>query len=332
MALVGLLLSFIGIDTVSGLPRFTMDKVNLMDGVGLVPMAMGLFGISEILINIERGVHRDVFDTKIKGLLPNRQELRRSRKPVLRGTLIGFFLGIIPGAGTVISSIISYAMEKKFSRHPEKFGTGMIEGVAGPESANNAAVGGAFIPLFTLGIPGSATLAVLLGAMMIHGLTPGPLLLQEHPDIWWGTVASMYIGNVILLILNLPLIGIWVKVLRIPYKILFPVIALLCVIGSYGLNNSTFDIGVMVLFGLVGYLMKKLDYEPAPLLLAFVLGPLMEETLRQSLAISYGSFAIFFIRPVSAVSIALALFLLASYFLPFLKKRRLSFEAREIDE
>jgi putative tricarboxylic transport membrane protein len=321
MAALGLLLAFIGIDITSGLPRFTMDMVGLMDGIGLVPMAMGIFGISEVILNLEEGIRREVFDTKMKGLLLTREEWRRSRGPILRGTLLGFLLGILPGGGTVVSSIISYGLEKRLSKEPEKFGTGMIEGVAGPEAANNSAVGGAFIPLFTLGIPPNVTMAILLGALMIHGVTPGPLLLKEHPEIFWGAVASMYIGNVMLLILNLPLIGLWVKVLRVPYRLLFPLILLFCTIGAYSLNNSTFDVIVMFVFGLIGYVMKKCEYEPAPLLLAFVLGPMMEQALRQSLSISYGDFGIFFTRPISAVSIVLALALVASNFLPHFKKK-----------
>jgi putative tricarboxylic transport membrane protein len=326
MALLGLLLSFVGIDVITGLPRFTLDMVHLMDGIGLVPIAMGIFGISEVLINLEEVVHRDIFQTKIKGLLPNREEWRRSGRSILRGTIIGFFLGILPGGGAAISSFISYGVEKKISRYPEKFGTGMIEGVAGPESANNAAVGGAFIPLFTLGIPANVVMAVLLGALMIHGMTPGPMLLRDHPTIFWGTVTSMYMGNVLLLLLNLPLIGIWVKVLKVPYRILFPLIILFCLIGAYSLKNTSFDIVVMLIFGLVGYLMRKLDYEGAPLLLAFVLGPMMEQALRQSLLISQGSFTIFFTRPISAASMGLALFLIASYFFPIFKKKRLRIE------
>ena len=231
MAMAGMLLSLIGLDAITGVPRFTMDVVNLMDGVGLVPVAMGLFGISEVLINVEESIRRDVVRAKIKGLLPNREEWRRSKWPILRGTLIGFFLGILPGGGAVVSSFISYGVEKKFSREPEKFGSGMIEGVAGPEAANNAAVGGAFVPLFTLGIPANVTMAVLLGALMIHGLIPGPMLLKQHPEVFWGTVTSMYVGNILLLLLNLPLIGLWVKVLKVPYRILFPLIILFCLIG-----------------------------------------------------------------------------------------------------
>jgi putative tricarboxylic transport membrane protein len=326
MAMAGMLLSFIGLDAITGVPRFTMDAVHLMDGVGLVPVAMGLFGISEVLINVEESTRRDVVNAKIKGLLPNREDWRRSKWPILRGTLIGFFLGILPGGGAVVSSFISYGVEKKLSREPEKFGSGMIEGVAGPESANNAAVGGAFVPLFTLGIPANVTMAVLLGALMIHGLIPGPMLLKQHPEVFWGTVTSMYVGNVLLLLLNLPLIGLWVKILKVPYRILFPLIILFCLIGAYSLNSTTFDIGVMVVFGLVGYLMKKFQYEGAPLLLAFVLGPMMEQALRQSLLISHGSFAVFFTRPISAVAMGLALLLIVSYLFPALRKKRLNLE------
>ncbi len=323
MAALGLLLSYIGMDAMNGLQRFTLGKMELLDGIGLVPVAMGLFGISEVMINLEEEIRTETFETKIKGLLPNREEWRRSRGPILRGTVLGFFLGIPPGASNIIASMVSYAVEKRVSPYPEKFGEGMIEGVAGPESANNSAAAGAFIPLFTLGIPSNTVMAVLLGALMIHGVTPGPLLLKEHPEIFWGSVASMYLGNVMLLLLNLPLIGLWVKVLRIPYRILSPIILLLCIIGAYSLNNTSFDIVVMVSFGWVGYLMRKLRYEPAPLLLALVLGTGMERALRQSLSMSYGSFSIFFTRPIAAVSMCLALVLVASNFVPFLGRKRL---------
>jgi putative tricarboxylic transport membrane protein len=326
MALVGLLLSYVGIDVITGVPRFTMDIVSLMDGIGLVPIAMGIFGIGEVLVNIEEVIRRDVFEARIKGLFPNREEWRRSIWPIFRGTILGFLLGILPGGGVVVSSFASYGLEKRISRHPEKFGTGVIEGVAGPESANNAAVGGAFIPLFTLGIPSNVTMAVLLGALMIHGMTPGPMLLREHPEIFWGTVSSMYLGNILLLILNLPLIGLWVKVLRVPYRILFPLIILFCLIGAYSLNNRVFDVLVMLVFGLVGYLMRKSGYEGAPLLMAFILGEIMEQALRQSLLMSHGSFAIFLTRPICAAAMVLALAMIASNFIPFLRKRRLKVE------
>jgi len=233
-------------------------------------------------------------------------------------------LGLLPGGGPTVSSIVSYTIEKKISPYPEKFGTGMIEGLAGPESANNSATAGGFVPLLTLGIPTQVTTALLMGAMMIHNVTPGPLLLAQHPDVFWGVVTSMYIGNVLLLILNFPLIGLWVKVLKVPYRFLFPLILLFCIIGAYSLNNSTFDIAVMVIFGLVGYFMKKFGYEPAPFLLAFVLGRLMEEALRQSLSIFHGNFIMFFTRPISAAFIIIALSLISSSFISFLKKKRLS--------
>jgi putative tricarboxylic transport membrane protein len=308
----------------TGTARFTFDKVELLDGVGLVPVAMGLFGLTEVLRNLEEGVKTELVTTKIKGLLPNREEWLRSRGPIARGTIFGFLLGIPPGASNIIASLVSYGMEKKLSKHPERFGEGMIEGVAGPESANNAAVAGAFIPLLTLGIPSNVVMAVLLGALMIHGITPGPLLLADHPEVFWGLVTSMYIGNAMLLLLNLPLIGLWVKVLRIPYKILSPLIILICILGVYSLNNKPFDIMIMAGFGVVGYLMRKFDYEAAPLLLALVLGPMMEQAFRQSLQVSYGSFAIFFTKPISAFCMFLALVLIASNFLPFLKRKRLS--------
>ena len=315
MAAFGVLLACIGADLFTGLQRYTIGYTELEDGVGLVPVFMGLFGISEVLINIEDPEKRDVFKTKIKGLFPTRQDWKDSAGPIARGSVVGFFLGLLPGGGATIASFISYAMEKKLSKHPEEFGNGAIEGVAGPETANNAGAGGAFIPLLSLGIPCNVVLAILLGAFMIHGVTPGPLLLKEHPDLFWGVVGSMYIGNILLLVLNLPLIGMWVKILKVPYAILFPLIFLFCLIGSYSLNNSTFDVLIMILFGILGYLMKKFNYEAAPLALAFVLGPMLEENFRQSLLISRGSFSIFFIRPIAAVFIITSLLLLVSPFL-----------------
>jgi putative tricarboxylic transport membrane protein len=265
--------------------------------------------------------------TRIKGLLPTVRDWKDSLGAITRGSLLGFFLGILPGGGAVVSSFVSYAVEKKISKHPEKFGTGVIEGVAGPESANNAATGGAFIPLFVLGIPSNVAMALLLGALMIHGLQPGPLLLQQHPDIFWGTVASMYIGNAMLLVLNLPLIGLWVKVLKVPYKILFPMILLFCLIGAYSENNNASDMLVMLFFGFVGYLLRKYGYELAPLVLAFVLGRQMEQAFRQSLILSDGSFWVFFTRPISAVAMALAAFLLISALIPAFRKKREKIEA-----
>jgi putative tricarboxylic transport membrane protein len=261
--------------------------------------------------------------TTIKGLLPTARDWKESTGPMARGSILGFFLGILPGGGAVISSFLSYALEKKLSKHPERFGKGAIEGVAGPEAANNAATGGAFIPLMTLGIPPNVVMAMLLGAFMIHGVTPGPLMMSQNPQLFWGVIVSMYIGNLMLLILNLPLIGMWVQILKVPYKILFPLILLFCLIGVYySVNNSVFDIYVMLLFGIVGYLMKKFDYEGAPLVLAFVLGPMMENNLRKSLIASQGDFSIFFTRPLAAVSLVIAFILLVSPFIPWFRKKR----------
>jgi len=322
MAAFGIILGLVGLDSINARPRFTFGKMELIDGVGLVPVVMGLFGVSEVLLNIEQVVRRDVLKTRVKGLLPTAKDWKDSTGPIARGSLLGFFLGILPGGGAVISSFISYAVEKRISKHPERFGTGAIEGVAGPESANNAATGGAFIPLMTLGIPPNVIMAMLLGAFMIHGVTPGPLMMKQNPGIFWGVIVSMYIGNIMLLILNLPLITIWVQVLKVPYKILFPLILLFCLIGVYSVNNVVFDIYLMLIFGIMGYLMKKFGYEGAPLVLAFVLGPLMENNLRKSLIISQGDFSIFFVRPLAAASLILALFLLISPFIPGLGKKR----------
>lgn len=322
MAVFGIAISQIGTDLITGDLRFTFGIMELEDGIGLVPLVMGLFGIGEVLTSMEASGDKDVLKTKIKGLLPSWKDWRDSIGAILRGTFLGFFLGILPGGGAVLSSFLSYGVEKKISKHPEKFGTGVIEGVAGPESANNSATAGAFIPLFTLGIPSNAVMALLLGALMIHGLQPGPMLLRQNPEVFWGTVVSMYIGNVMLLVLNLPLIGLWVKVLKIPPRVLFPFIFFFCIIGSYSTRSSVFDVSVMLLFGLVGYLLRKFKYEPAPLVLAFILTPMLENALRQSLIISEGSFSIFFERPIAAGALIVALLLLFSSFLPHLKRRR----------
>ena len=320
MAFFGVSLSQIGMDIVTGHPRFTFGITDLEDGVGLIPVVMGLFGIAEVLTNLEESTSLEVFKTKIKGLFPNLKDWRDSIGAILRGTILGFFLGVLPGGGAVVASFVSYAVEKRVSKYPEKFGSGVIEGVAGPESANNSATSGAFIPLFTLGIPSNAVMALLLGALMIHGLQPGPLLITQRPDIFWGTIVSMYIGNVLLLVLNLPLIGVWVKLLKVPYRILFPLILFCCVIGAYSVNNSTFDVVVMILFGIIGYLFRKFGYEPAPLIMAFILGPMLENALRQSLLISTGSFMVFVTRPISAVSLGVSLVVVLSSI--FLRKPR----------
>ncbi len=323
MAAFGLILATVGMDVISGQPRFYFGRAELLDGIDLVPLVMGLFGISEIFSNIEKTLKRDILlKGKIANLLPTLTDWKDSFLPILRGTLIGFGLGILPGGGAMISSFVSYGVEKRVSKHPEAFGQGAIEGVAGPETANNAGSGGAFLPLFALGIPSNVVMALLLGALLIHGIKPGPLLLIQHPEIFWGTITSMYVGNIMLLILNIPLIGMWVKILRVPFRFLFPLILLFCLIGSYSVNQRPFDIVLMAGFGLIGYLLRKLDYEPAPLVLAFVLGPLLENALRQSLILSDGSFTIFITRPISAISLVICLFLITSAISPRLRKTK----------
>lgn len=322
VALLGLILSYVGTDTITGTPRFTFKMLTLYDGLDLVPLVMGLFGIAEVLVNLEQELTQDILKTKIKNVFPSLKDWAKVKWPIVRGTTLGFFLGLLPGAGPVISSFVSYTVEKRLSDHPEKFGTGMIEGVAAPESANNASAQAAFIPLFTLGIPPNVTMAILFGALMIHGLQPGPLLIQEHPDFFWGVVVSMYIGNIFLVILNLPLIPLWVRVLRIPYPLLFPLILLFCMIGAYSLRNSTADILIMVIFGIAGYLMRKLRYEAAPLVMAFVLGPLLELNLRRALIMSDGSFSIFFLRPISSVILIVAIIIFGISIFPIIRWKR----------
>jgi putative tricarboxylic transport membrane protein len=310
MAIFGLFLGSIGTDLIVNTPRFTFGINILYDGLGIVPVLMGLFGISEVLLNIEQGLTREVFTTKISKLLPTLKDLVACAGPTARGSIIGFFLGILPGAGPVVSSFTSYAVEKKLSKHPERFGTGMIEGVAGPETANNSAVGGAFVPMLTLGIPPTPSMALLLGCLLSYGVQIGPLLIVNHADIFWGVVASMYIGNLLLLVLNLPLIGLWVKVLNVPYSLLFSIILLFCVIGCYSINSSTHEVILMTVFGVIGYILKKFDYEPSPMIMAMILSPLLENNLRQSLLLSHGSFSIFFTRPISGALMIVAIGLL----------------------
>ena len=322
MALFGILLGFVGLDMFTATPRFTFGVIELMDGIGIVPLMMVLFGVSEILMNIEQPLKRKIYETRIKGLLPNLHDWVVCKWAVLRGTVIGFFLGILPGGGAVLASFVSYAIEKRVSKYPEKFGTGVIEGVAAPESANNAAAQSSFIPLLSLGIPPNVVMAVLFGGLLIHGIQPGPLLIRSHPVIFWGVVMSMYIGNVMLLALNLPLIGMWVRILKVPYTILFPLILLFCLIGVYSVNNSVLDIYLMILFGVIGYFMRKFDFEPAPLALAYVLSPMLETSLRQSLNISGGSFFIFFSRPISLVCMVFVIGLLVFQIYSYVKKKK----------
>ncbi len=321
MACVGIFLGTVGTDTISGIERFTYRSYTLMDGIGLIPVIMGLFGISEVLLNIEEASKQEIYQTRLSNLLPTLRDWKDSIFSIIRGTFVGFFLGVLPGGGAVIASFASYAMEKRLSKHPERFGSGAIEGVAGPEAANNAASQGAFIPLLTLGIPANVVMAILLGALLIHNIKVGPLLIKDHPNLFWGVLGSMYVGNVMLLILNVPLIGLWVKILKIPYPILFPLILLFCLIGVYSVNNNVYEVVIMILFGVVGYLMKKFAYEGAPLILAFVLSPLLENALRQSLIMSGGDFTVFFTRPISLFLFLAAVSLLVLPILPGLRRR-----------
>ena len=319
MVFVGLILAYVGMDSVSGDIRLSLNSILLWDGIGLMPLIMGLFGVSEVLLSLEQPILREILEVKgWKKLLPSRQDWKESAGPMARGGILGFLLGVLPGGGTVLSTFASYSLEKRLSKNPEQFGKGAIAGVAGPETANNAASSGSFITLFILGIPPNVVMATLLGAMMIHGIQPGPLFLKESPQVFWGVVASMYLGNIMLLLLNLPFIGLWVKVLRVPYRLLFPLILLLTLVGVYTVRNKPFDLVLLGVFGLLGYLMKKFEYEPAPLVLAFILGDQIEMALRQSLIIFSGSFKPFLAHPIAAVSISVGVFILVSPLLPFL--------------
>lgn len=323
MATLGMFVSLIGMENVSGFSRFTLGSLTLSDGLGLVPVAVGMFGIAEVLTNIEELAEQDVFKTDLGSLFPTRQDWMACRWAILRGTVVGFLLGILPGAGTLVTTFVAYGLEKRFSKYPEKFGTGMIEGVAAPETANNAAMSGSMVPLLSLGVPAHVGMAMLLGAFIIHGIQPGPFFIIRHSDIFWSLVASMYIGNVMLLILNLPLIGLWVKILKIPYLFLFPMIILLCFIGVYSLNSNVYELLIMVLFAFSGYLLRKMDYPLAPFLLAMVLGPMMETSFRQSMVISQGDARIFFQRSFSTVLLILvAVTLIAFSFLGVKRRRR----------
>lgn len=326
----GMILSLVGLDAVQGVPRFTFGETELLDGVEFISLVIGLFGISDLLLTLETEVRRQVVETRLKGLIPSRKDVRDSVGPALRGTALGFFLGLLPGMAVAVSSFISYAVEKRISRHPEKFGTGIIEGVAGPETANNAHANSAMIPLFTLGIPSAPVMAVLISAFIINGLQPGPQLFQTNPDLVWGVIASLYIGNVILLILNLPLIPIWVQVLRIPWGILFAFILAIMVIGSYSSNNAEFDVWVMIGFGVLGYVLKKLDFPLAPVLLTFILTPMMERSLFRSLVMSQGDVTILVTRPISLTFLVLAALILLSF--SWRAARAVREDARPVDQ
>ncbi len=313
MGVIGLIFSFVGVDPVEGAPRFTFGIGPLMDGIRFVPVVMGFFGIGEILINAEKSLAGVMAEGgKVSSFFPRKDEWWVSFASIFRGTGLGFFLGLIPGTNSAVASFMSYSIERKLSRHPDKFGTGIIEGVAAPETANNAYANAALIPLFTLGLPGSPTIAILIGALIMNGLTPGPLLFTQHADFVWAVIASLYIGNVILLILNLPLVGWWAKLLKIPYNILMVFILVFCIIGAYSLNNSMFDVGMMILCGLLGYLFKKLDFPLAPAILTLILGPLMEQSLREALSVSQGDFSIFVTHPISLFFLILAAVIMAT--------------------
>lgn len=322
MAALGLLLAMVGIDPVTGTYRYDFGILVLKDGIDFLILAMGLFGIGEIFITLEEKVKSELVTTKIKGLWPTLRDWAESKWAILRGSLVGFLVGLLPGGGAVMASMLSYAVEKRSAKHPERFGEGAIEGVAGPESANNAAASASFIPMLTLGIPGNPAIAMLFTALLIQGVQPGPFLIREHADVFWSVVASMYVGNVLLLILNLPLVGLWVQMLKIRYSILAPIIVMICSIGVYSMKNNLMDVVMMFIFGVVGYLFRKLNFELAPLLLAFVLGRILEERFRQALLISHGSFAVFFTRPISAVMLVGVLCIVVLSFLASVLKFR----------
>jgi TctA family transporter len=321
MVLLGLLLGLVGTDVNSGVARYSFGIPELSDGIGFVTVAMGMFGIAEIIANLEHKERRDIFVAKITTLLPSWADIKRCIPSILRGTALGSALGILPGGGALLASFAAYTFEKKMSRDGE-FGKGEIRGVAAPESANNAGAQTSFIPLLTLGIPSNPVMALMIGAMMIQGIAPGPQVMNERPQLFWGMIASMWVGNLMLVILNLPLIGMWVSLLKVPYRLLYPAILLFCCIGVYSVNNSPFDIYMMVVFGLFGLVCVKLECEPAPLILGFILGPMMEENLRRAMLLSRGDPSVFFTKPISAVLLGIALVLLVIVLAPSVKKKR----------
>ncbi len=322
MVVMGLLLGSVGLDPISGAIRFTWGLHMLQEGIDFVTLAMGMFGVGEIFYNLEKVLKTELVTRKVTHLWPTLKDWADSKWAVIRGSFIGFFIGILPGGGAVISSLVSYAVEKRVSKTPEEFGKGAIQGVAGPESANNAAASASFIPLLTLGIPGNAAIAMIFAALLIQGVQPGPFLITEKPQIFWGVVASMYIGNVMLLILNLPMVGLWVQLLRVPYSILAPIVVLFCCVGVYSIRNTVFDIYVMGIFGVIGYLLRKVNLEPGPMILAFVLGPILERAIRQALLISAGSPLIFFTRPISGALMGLLiLFIVLQVFFSIRQKK-----------
>jgi TctA family transporter len=326
---LGLLLSMVGTDVNSGAPRMTLGIPELNDGIGFVPLAMGLFAVAEIVRNLENSENRSLVTQKIGSLWPSRDDVRRSAPAVVRGTALGSILGLLPGGGAMLSSFAAYSIEKKISKTPERFGHGAIEGVAAPESANNAGAQTSFIPLLTLGIPANAVIALMAGAMMIHGIQPGPQVMTRNPELFWGLIASMLVGNVMLVVINLPLIGVWVSLLKVPYRLFYPAILVFCCIGVYSLNNSIFEVGLLLVFGMMGYALMRWGCEPAPLLLAFVLGPMMEENLRRAMQLARGDATTFLTRPISAVLLAAAITLMIIVLLPALRRTRAKAFAEE---
>ena len=322
MVLLGLLLGLVGTDVNSGVARYSFGISELSDGIGFVTVAMGMFGIAEIVANLDHQEKRAVFVAKIGSLLPSRAELIYCIPSVLRGTVLGSALGILPGGGALLASFAAYTLEKKAAKPPRNFGNGDIRGVAAPESANNAGAQTSFIPLLTLGIPSNPVMALMIGAMMIQGIAPGPQVMTERPQLFWGMIASMWVGNLMLVILNLPLIGMWIKLLTVPYRMLYPAILLFCCIGVYSVNNTSFDIYMMCVFGILGYVCVKLECEPAPLILGFILGPMMEENLRRAMLLSRGDPSVFFTKPISAVLLGIAFILLLIVMAPTVKKKR----------
>jgi TctA family transporter len=322
MIILGLLFGIVGTDVNSGVPRYTFDLPEMADGINFVVVAMGMFGIGEIIVNLENEESRSVMLKKVTGLMPTWPDIRRCIAPVLRGTALGSLLGILPGGGAMLASFSSYALEKKVSKNSAEFGHGAIEGVAGPESANNAGAQTSFIPMLTLGIPSNPVMALMIGAMIIQGIQPGPAVMTEQPQLFWGLIASMWIGNLFLVVLNLPMIGLWVRMIMVPYRMLYPAILIFCAIGVFSLNNSDFDVYMMVIFGLFGYICAKLNAEPAPMLLGFILGPMMEEYLRRALLLSRSDPMVFLQRPISATMLALSAVALAAVLLPALRKKR----------
>ncbi|MBI1964818.1 MAG: tripartite tricarboxylate transporter permease [Betaproteobacteria bacterium] len=323
MVVLGLLLGIIGTDVNSGMARFSFGIAELTDGMGFTVIAVGLFAVSEIVKNLETKERGDVFTSKIKNIMPTVADLKSSFWPIVRGTAVGSFFGALPGTGPAISSFSAYMVEKKASKTPERFGKGAIEGVAGPESANNAAAQTAFIPTLTLGIPGSGTMALMLGALTIQGIAPGPQVMTSKPDLFWGLIASMWIGNAMLVVLNLPLVGMWVQLLKIPYRWLFPSIIMFCAVGNYSINNSAMDLYLVGIMGILGYILVKLECPPAPLILGFVLGPLMEENLRRALLISRGDPTVFFTRPISLAFMIASAAILFTMIMPSIRKRKI---------